>query len=92
MWTRGRDSKRTIWPFATLGLFRPVRVVVAWCETPRGLSHFRTDRIRKVQFVTSVILCRRSVLLKHWRATEGIPEHCVDIFATDSFWQRYPLD
>ena len=70
---RGRDSKRTIWPFA-LAFFDRVRVVVAWCETREGFRHFRTDRIRKVQFVDKRYPRRRQVLLKDWRATEGIPE------------------
>jgi predicted DNA-binding transcriptional regulator YafY len=70
---RGRDSKRTIWPFA-LAFFDRVRVVVAWCETREGFRHFRTDRISKVQFVDKRYPRRRQVLLKDWRATEGIPE------------------
>ena len=70
---RGRDSKRTIWPFA-LAFFDRVRVVVAWCEIREGFRHFRTDRISKVQFVDKRYPRRRRVLLKDWRATEGIPE------------------
>jgi len=70
---RGRDSKRTIWPFA-LAFFDRVRVVVAWCETREGFRHFRTDRIGKVHFVDKRYPRRRQVLLKDWRATEGIPE------------------
>ena len=70
---RGRDSKRTIWPFA-LAFFDRVRVVVAWCEIREGYRHFRTDRISKVQFVDKRYPRRRQVLLKDWRATEGIPE------------------
>ena len=70
---RGRDSKRTIWPFA-LAFFDRVRVVVAWCEIREGFRHFRTDRIRKVQFVDKRYPRRRQILLKDWRATEGIPE------------------
>jgi len=70
---RGRDSKRTIWPFA-LAFFDRVRVVVAWCEIRDGYRHFRTDRISKVQFVDKRYPRRRQVLLKDWRATEGIPE------------------
>jgi predicted DNA-binding transcriptional regulator YafY len=70
---RGRDSKRTIWPFA-LAFFDRVRVVVAWCEIREGFRAFRTDRIRKVQFVDKRYPRRRQVLLKDWRATEGIPE------------------
>ena len=68
----GRDSKRTIWPFA-LAFFDRVRVVVAWCEIREGFRHFRTDRISKVQFVDKRYPRRRQVLLKDWRATEGIP-------------------
>jgi len=71
--SRGRDSKRTIWPFA-LAFFDRVRVVVAWCEIREGFRHFRTDRISKVQFVDKRYPRRRQVLLKDWRATEGIPE------------------
>ncbi len=70
---RGRDSKRTIWPFA-LAFFDRVRVVVAWCEIREDYRHFRTDRISKVQFVDKRYPRRRQVLLKDWRATEGIPE------------------
>jgi predicted DNA-binding transcriptional regulator YafY len=70
---RGHDSKRTIWPFA-LAFFDRVRVVVAWCEIREGFRHFRTDRISKVQFVDKRYPRRRQVLLKDWRATEGIPE------------------
>jgi predicted DNA-binding transcriptional regulator YafY len=70
---RGRDSKRTIWPFA-LAFFDRVRVVVAWCEIREGFRHFRTDRISKVQWVDKRYPRRRQALLKDWRATEGIPE------------------
>ncbi|MGH6711861.1 MAG: helix-turn-helix transcriptional regulator [Bradyrhizobium sp.] len=69
----GRDSKRTIWPFA-LGFFDRVRVVVAWCEIREGFRHFRTDRISKVQIVDKRYPRRRQVLLKDWRASEGIRE------------------
>jgi predicted DNA-binding transcriptional regulator YafY len=69
----GRDSKRTIWPFA-LGFFDRVRVVAAWCETREGFRHFRTDRISKVQLADKRYPRRRAVLLKEWRASKGIPE------------------
>jgi predicted DNA-binding transcriptional regulator YafY len=69
----GRNSKRTIWPFA-LGFFDRVRVVAAWCETREGFRHFRTDRISKVQLADKRYPRRRAVLLKEWRATKGIPE------------------
>ena len=35
----GRDSRRTIWPFA-LGFFDRVRVVVAWCEMREDFPAF----------------------------------------------------
>ena len=69
----GRNSKRTIWPFA-LGFFDRVRIVVAWCELREGFRHFRTDRIGKVQILDKRYPRRRQALLKEWRATEGIPE------------------
>ena len=69
----GRSSRRTIWPFA-LGFFDRVRIVVAWCELRDGFRHFRTDRIGKVQILDKRYPRRRQVLLKDWRATEGIPE------------------
>jgi predicted DNA-binding transcriptional regulator YafY len=69
----GRDSNRTIWPFA-LGFFDRIRVVAAWCETREDFRHFRTDRISKVQLVDKRYPRRRQVLLKDWRATQGIPE------------------
>ena len=69
----GRSSKRTIWPVA-LGFFERVRVVVAWCEWREGFRHFRTDRISKLQVVDKRYPRRRQVLLKEWRAVEGIPE------------------
>jgi predicted DNA-binding transcriptional regulator YafY len=69
----GRSSKRNIWPFA-LGFFDRVRIVVAWCELREGFRHFRTDRIGKVQILDQRYPRRRQVLLKEWRATEGIPE------------------
>jgi predicted DNA-binding transcriptional regulator YafY len=69
----GRDSKRTIWPFA-LAFFDRVRVVAAWCESREGFRHFRTDRISKLQLLDKRYPRRRPVLLKDWRATTGIPE------------------
>jgi len=70
---KGRDSRRTIWPFA-LGFFDRVRVVVAWCEMREDFRHFRTDRISKVQVTDKRYPRRRQALLKDWRAAEGIPE------------------
>ena len=70
---KGRDSRRTIWPFA-LGFFDRVRVVVAWCEMREDFRHFRTDRIGKVQVTEKRYPRRRQALLKDWREAEGIPQ------------------
>lgn len=69
----GSLSKRVIWPFA-LGFFDRVRIVVAWCELRQGFRHFRTDRIARVQTLDKRYPRRRQVLLKEWRASEGIAE------------------
>jgi predicted DNA-binding transcriptional regulator YafY len=69
----GSPSKRVIWPFA-LGFFDRVRIVVAWCELRQGFRHFRTDRVTRVQTLDQRYPRRRQVLLKEWRAIEGIAE------------------
>lgn len=69
----GSLSKRVIWPFA-LGFFDRVRIVVAWCELRQGFRHFRTDRIARVQTLDKRYPRRRQILLKEWRASEGIAE------------------
>jgi predicted DNA-binding transcriptional regulator YafY len=69
----GRQSGRTIWPFA-LGFFDRVRVVAAWCESREGFRHFRTDRISEVQLLEERYPRRRQALLKDWRAVQGIPQ------------------
>jgi len=53
------------------GFFDRVRVVVA-CANPRGLPHFRTDRIGQLTLTDTRYPRRRLALLKDWRATEGI--------------------
>ena len=69
----GSKTQRLVWPFA-LGFFDRARVVVAWCELRNGFRHFRTDRISKVHIVDKRYPRRRQMLLKEWRASEGIPE------------------
>lgn len=64
-------SDRVIWPFA-LAFFDRVRVVVAWCELRRAFRHFRTDRIVALTATEARYPRRRQVLLKEWRAAEGI--------------------
>jgi predicted DNA-binding transcriptional regulator YafY len=64
-------TERTIWPFA-LGYFDKTRVVVGWCELRQGFRHFRTDRIRVLQWVENRYPRRRAQLLAEWRKAEGI--------------------
>ncbi len=68
---RAATSDRLIWPFA-LAFFDRVRVVVAWCELRRAFRHFRTDRIVALTATEARYPRRRQVLLKEWRAAEGI--------------------
>ena len=85
----GRDSRRTIWPFA-LGFFDRVRVVVAWCEMREDFRHFRTDRIGKVQVTDERYPRRRQVLLKEWREAEesrNSPNSLLTVFGS-----VYPLE
>jgi predicted DNA-binding transcriptional regulator YafY len=67
-----RETERTVWPIA-LGFFDRVRVVAAWCELRGGYRHFRTDRIAALTPTDTRYPRRRPVLLKEWRAVEGIP-------------------
>lgn len=69
----GTRTSRTIWPFA-LAFFDRVRVVAAWCELRQGFRHFRTDRIVSLRSTADRYARRRAVLLKEWRALQGIPE------------------
>src|SRR5215510_12439828 len=70
---KGNATKRTIWPFA-LAFFDRARVVAAWCELRNDYRHFRTDRIGALKPVNKRYPRRRQVLLKEWRALEGVPE------------------
>lgn len=67
----GQNSRRTIWPFA-LGFFQRAMVVAAWCESRQAFRHFRTDRIASVTPTEARYPRRRAVLIKEWRAAEGI--------------------
>jgi predicted DNA-binding transcriptional regulator YafY len=67
-----QPTRRTIWPFA-LAYFDRVRVVAAWCELRDGFRHFRTDRIDELEVAGERYPKRRVVLLKAWRAAEGVP-------------------
>jgi len=67
----GEKSSRTIWPFA-VGFFQRALVVAAWCELRQGFRHFRVDRIASLTPTETRYPRRRAVLLKEWRAAEGI--------------------
>lgn len=67
----GRETRRTIWPFA-LGFFDRVRIVLGWCEARQDFRHFRTDRISDLVPLAERYPRRRPVLLREWRASQGI--------------------
>lgn len=69
----GAKTHRVIWPFA-LGFFERYRVVAAWCELREGYRHFRADRIASLTPLQARYPLRRAVMLKKWRASEGIPD------------------
>jgi predicted DNA-binding transcriptional regulator YafY len=64
-------TSRTIWPFA-LGFFERVRMVAAWCEMRKDYRHFRTDRIRSLKLTDTRYPRRRLVMLRDWKAREGL--------------------
>ena len=70
---QGRKTRRVVWPLA-LAFYERVRVLVAWCETRRGFRHFRTDRMVSAEVTGDGLPRRRRLLLREWRAQEGIPE------------------
>jgi predicted DNA-binding transcriptional regulator YafY len=69
----GRDTERVVWPIA-LGFFDRARVMVAGCELRGALRHFRTDRIAALEVLDARAPRRRQVLLREWRAQQGLPE------------------
>ena len=67
----GRETQRTIWPFA-LGFFDRVEVVVAWCELRESIRHFRADRIVALEASAARYPQRRTALLAQWRANQAL--------------------
>lgn len=63
----GRESSRTIWPFA-LGFFDRVRIMAAWCELRQDFRSFRTDRILEMTSTGERYPRRKAVLLKEWQS------------------------
>lgn len=68
---KGKDSERTVWPFA-LGYFDRVQVLVAWCELRKEIRSFRTDRVTGPMLIEERYPQRKAALLKAWREREGI--------------------
>lgn len=63
---RGRQTRRTIWPFA-LSFVDSVRIVIAWCELRDDFRHFRIDRIDAANLLADRYSRRRRSLLKAWQ-------------------------
>ena len=69
----GDETQRVIWPIA-IGFFKRAQVIAAWCEMRADYRHFRTDRIVHMRQTAERYPRRRRVLMKEWRAIEGIAE------------------
>jgi len=69
----GDETERVIWPIA-IGFFRRAQVIAAWCEMRQDFRHFRTDRIVRIGETDQRYPRRRRVLMKEWRAIEGVAE------------------
>ena len=69
----GHTSQRIVWPLA-LGYFDETPVLAAWCELRQATRHFRLDRVEALQDLGQRYPRRRQVLLREWRAQEGIAE------------------
>ncbi|MDC0673507.1 helix-turn-helix transcriptional regulator [Nannocystis radixulma] len=67
----GADTTRTIWPLL-IGFFDRVQVLAAWCELRQDYRAFRVDRIRSVEAKDERFPRRRAVLVKEWRARQGL--------------------
>lgn len=67
----GADTTRTIWPLL-IGFFDRVLVLAAWCELRQDYRAFRVDRIRSVEAKDERFPRRRAVLVKEWRARQGL--------------------
>jgi predicted DNA-binding transcriptional regulator YafY len=65
----GRQSSRTIWPIAA-AYFESIRLIAGWCESRKAFRHFRTDRIRCVEFLPDRIPRSAKELLEEWQASE----------------------
>jgi predicted DNA-binding transcriptional regulator YafY len=64
----GRQSTRTVWPFA-IGYFPDCRIVVAWCEKREAFRHFRTDRLLACTVLDTHYSRRRDEMFRTWKRT-----------------------
>lgn len=62
----GRETKRSIWPFA-LAYFDRTRVLAAFCELRNDIRHFRVDRIIAFEVTETRYPRRRLALVSDWR-------------------------
>ena len=69
----GKHTERRVWPIA-LSFYDRTRLLVAWCELRQDFRHFRTDRIAAMVETDERYPRRRRVLMKEWRAVEGVPD------------------
>ncbi|WP_340650086.1 YafY family protein [Pseudoxanthomonas winnipegensis] len=63
----GRDSERTLWPFA-MAFLDDRRLLAAWCELRGDFRHFRADRMRWLVDTGQRYPAQRHALIKRWRA------------------------
>ena len=63
---QGRETERTIWPFA-VGYLDAVRLLVAWCELRGDFRSFRADRVVEATFLEERYPERPGTLRARWR-------------------------
>ena len=66
---KGTATERTVWPFQ-IGFFDGASLLSAWCESRKGIRHFRIDRIAQVMETDERYPKRRHDLVKMWRELE----------------------
>lgn len=71
---QGLASDRVIWPIA-VAYFDAARLIAAWCELRGGFRHFRSDRVRRAEFLDERIPKTKRSLLRAWHESEGSKEH-----------------
>lgn len=67
---QGRESQRTIWPFA-VGYHETTRLIVAWCELRQDFRSFRTDRVSAPEFAQVRYPDRPASLRARWRRQQS---------------------